>query len=116
MGAEGAVAVVILAMDIRGDHAADGDEPGAGDHRREPAPRRESVYDVGEQCAGLATQQARLVIEGLQPVHRQHGHREFGIEGRVAVSSSIAAGDQGVAALEQAGEGVAVAQPRHLAS
>ena len=110
MRAEGAGAVVILAVYVGGDHAADGDEFRSRDHRREPAPRRERFEDVREQHAGLAAQQAGLGVERLHAVHRPHGQRQFRVERGVAVSAAVAAGDQWNAAGEQSGQVLAPAQ------
>ena len=46
--AEGAVAVVVLAVHVGGDHAAEGDELGPGRDRHEPAARQQQAVDVGE--------------------------------------------------------------------
>ena len=53
MVAEPAIPVVVLAMDIRGDHAADGDELGARHNRREEALWDHDVEQIGEQDAGF---------------------------------------------------------------
>ena len=77
MCTEGPVAVMVLAMHVRRDHAADGDEPGPRHHWREPAARHKGLQEVREQYAGLAVEQAGPSVERLHPVHRQHRQGEL---------------------------------------
>ena len=99
--AESAVAVVVLAVDVGGDHAADRDEARAGHGMRQPAARHESAQDVAKQHAGFAGEQARLFVECEQPIHWQHGQREGWIERRVAVGAPVATRDQRLAGVDE---------------
>ena len=87
VGAEGTVALVILAVHVGGDHAADGDEPGAGHDRGEPATGSEHLEDVGEQDAGLAGEQPGIGVEREHPVEGQQRQGEVRVEGGVAVGA-----------------------------
>ena len=51
--AEGAGAVVVLAVDVGGDGAAQRDERRAGRHRHEPAARQEGAVDVAQRRGRL---------------------------------------------------------------
>ena len=104
------VAVMVLAVYVRGDHAPDGDELRSRNYGREPAPRRERFQDIREQHAGLAAQQAGLGVERLHPIHRRHRQRQLRIERGVAVGAPVAAGDQRTAAAQQSGQVLAPAQ------
>ena len=53
VAAEAAVDVVVLAVDVGGDHAAERDELGAGRDRREPAARQERAVQLVERQARL---------------------------------------------------------------
>ena len=45
--------VVVFAMDVRGDHAAQGHVSGAGRHRREEAAREKDAVELAERETGL---------------------------------------------------------------
>ena len=58
MTAEGAGDVVVLAVDVVGDGAADADELRAGRRRQEPAVRHGEVEDLSQRRARLAADDA----------------------------------------------------------
>ena len=53
MGAERAIDMMVLAVDIRSDRAAEGHELGARHDRQEPATRQEYFDDLREAHARL---------------------------------------------------------------
>ena len=55
--------MMVLAVDVVGDGAADGDELRARRHRQEPAARNATREDVGQQHAGLALEHAARRVE-----------------------------------------------------
>lgn len=91
---------MILAVHVRGDHAADRDVLCAWYHRREPTARHERIQDIGEQHTCLAGQKPRLFVELLHPIHLQHRNRQIRIQCRVTVGMTIATGDQSGAPLD----------------
>ena len=68
VAAEGAGDVVVLAVDVIGDGAADGDKFCARGDGQEPAPGDGEVQYLGQGDAGLAAQQAVGRIEGDEAV------------------------------------------------
>ena len=56
--AEAARAVVVLAVDVAGDRAADGDLPGAGQHRHPQPERQRRLHQLIEAHAGVHVGQA----------------------------------------------------------
>ena len=86
--------MVVLAVDVGGDQAADGDESRTRHHGREPAARHETPQDIVEQDARLARQQTALAVERQDPVRAQHRECQVGVDRGVAVRPSVAAGDQ----------------------
>ena len=115
MRAERPGVMVVLAVDVGGDQAADGDEAGTRHHGRKPAARHERAQDVVEQDARLARQQAGLAVERQDPVVPQHGDRQVGVDRGVAVRPPVAAGDQRRGAVEQAGQIARAAELLELA-
>ena len=69
VAAEGAGDLVVLAVDIVGDGAAEGDVLGAGSDGKEEAARNSEVEDLRERNAGLGGQDAGLGVEIDQAVH-----------------------------------------------
>ena len=67
-GAEGAVAVVVLAVHVACDAAADRHESRPRGHRRKPAAREEDAQHLGERKPGLAGEPARALVEGQHAV------------------------------------------------
>ena len=55
--------MVVLAVHVRGDTTAHGDELGARRHRRKPAARQEEPQHFGQREPGLARQPARGGVE-----------------------------------------------------
>ena len=58
--AETAIAVVVLAVHIRRNRAADGDEFGARDHGGKEAPRQKDFNEIGEQHSCFNSQPSVL--------------------------------------------------------
>ena len=95
MVAEAAVAVVVLAVDVGGDGAADGGEGGARAGRRHEAARHERLQQVAEGNARLATSSPVGRLEGQQPVEPLGQQRvAAAVERRVAIGAAGAARDQ----------------------
>ena len=90
VAAEGAGDVVVLAVDVVGDGAAEGDVFGSGRDGQEEAARDGEVEDLRERDAGLGGEKAGLGVEVDQAVH--------------------AGGEQQIAVLEQADVAIAAAQ------
>ena len=95
MAAEGAGSVMVLAMDIVGERAADGDEAGAGRDRRKPAGRHGELQQAVEQQAGPAGQQAGFAIEEQDFVHSARvDQRAALVQAGIAVGAAIAVGER----------------------
>ena len=93
-GAEAAVDVVVLAVDVGGDHAAERHELRARRDRREEAARQEEPVDLAQREPGLGAQHAGRRVEGEDAV----GERRAGDlaiarrrQRRVAVGAAEAA-------------------------
>ena len=89
VGAEGAGEVVIFAVDVVGNGAAEGDVFRSRGDGEEPAVRDGEVEELGEREAGFGGEDSLLLVKAEQAVH--------------------AGGDEEVAALEEAGVAVAAA-------
>ena len=90
--AERAVAVVALAVDVAGDRAAHGDEPGPR-RDREPAARDQPLHEVLEARAGAGGDDAALEVGGDDPGQRGGvEHEAAGVLRRVAVRAAEAPG------------------------
>jgi len=101
---ERAVAVVVLAVHVAGDAAADGHELRPRRHRRKPAPRQEDAQDLGEREPGLAGERAPLAVEGdhaVGPRRLEDERAGRGRHGRVTVGSAEPAGQDRAAARRQ---------------
>src|SRR5688572_27060912 len=66
--AEAPIAVMVLAVDIRGNHPADGHEPRSRGYWRKEAARQKHAADVIERQARFGGKQARLLIEREDPI------------------------------------------------
>ena len=95
-GPEGADAVVVLAVDVGGDAAAQGAVPGPGGDRREPAPGEGEADHVVEGGPGLGLQDPAPAVE-VQQVPQGEGRDHVAGEGRVPVAAPGAAADAGAA-------------------
>lgn len=73
---EGAGAVVVLAVDVRADRAADRDVAGAGGHRHEPAERQQDLHQPVQGDPGAAQHGAAVGVDRVHAV--QAGHVEHG--------------------------------------
>ncbi len=68
MVAEGAGAVMVLAVDIIGHRPAQGHEAGAGGDRQKPPTRDDQFQDLGQQHAGLGAEHTGIGIKGDEAV------------------------------------------------
>ena len=68
MVAEAAGPVMVLAMHIHGDSAAEGGVAGARRHRHDEAARQEGAQEVGEGDARLGGELAALGVERQQAI------------------------------------------------
>ena len=92
--AEAAVAVVVLAVDVGGDRAADRHLPGARQHRHPPAERQRGPHERVQADAGVDDRDARVGVDrgrAGEPGHVEHD--AAGVLRRVAVGAAEAAGD-----------------------
>jgi hypothetical protein len=94
MFAERAGAMMILAVHVVGDRAADRDVLRARADREEPAARHREREDVGEQHAGLAVQDAGTWIERDEAVEAARvQQRAAVVQAHVAVAAAVAVGE-----------------------
>lgn len=83
--------MVCFAMNIVGDGAADGNEFGAGTDHWEPSFGGKGGDDLFEVGAGLAFEDALLLIPGKKEVHfGTDGNMAFFIEGLIAIAPAEA--------------------------
>jgi len=95
MAAEGAAPMMVLAVDIVGNRAAQRHELRAWDHSWEEAIGRGVRDDVAKQRAGIGFQHAGLGVEGADAVKRPHVDHHAGIVlATVAVGAAIAVAEQ----------------------
>ncbi len=95
--AKAAVDVMILAVDVGSDHAAQGDELRARRDGHEPAAAQQQAIQGQQRQAGLAPQHAGLLVEGQQPVGRRrvgHGEAGRGRQRRVSVGTAQPAAER----------------------
>ena len=104
VGPEGPVAVVVLAVHVGRNQAADGHELRPRNHRRKPSPRHEGPQHVVEPDTGLARQEAGAGIERLHAAQATHRQRELAVERRVAVGPPLSARDQRAVAPQDLGQ------------
>ena len=102
MLAEAAGAMVILAVDIGGDHSSDAHQLGSRNHGRKIPLRKKRRDDVRKQNARLDSHPAAHGVEGakaIEPEHREAGHRA---DSGVAIGAAIAPRHKSREALLQA--------------
>jgi hypothetical protein len=92
--AEATVQVVVLAVHIRRNHAADRYELGAGRHRRKPTQRHEALDDVDQHRASRTGQHAARGIQRGGVVTPQHTDRAFGVYGTITIAAAVAPRNQ----------------------
>ncbi len=94
MAAEGAAAVVVFAVYVVGNGAANGDKFGAGRDGQEPAARHEQVEDFGQGYACFAAQESCLLVKGDEAleVRKVERYTVF-IETTVAIAATIGVGE-----------------------
>ncbi len=104
---EGAGAVVVFAVDVVGDRAADGDEAGAGGHGEKPTRRNAEAEDRVEAAPGLAVEAAGGGVE-RNPAVEPAGHQQAPavVEAGVAIAPAESVGE------DRGGGGQGAAPPR----
>ncbi len=94
MVAEAARAVVVLAVDVGGDRAADGDLPGARQHRHPQPERQRRLHQLVEVDAGVDVGQLGVGVDRVDAVQRRHVDDQAAAVLRVvAVGAAQPAGD-----------------------
>ena len=97
--AEAARAVVVLAVDVGGDGAADGDLPGAGQHRHPQPERQRGPHQLIEVDAGVEVGDVGVGVDRVDPVQRRHvDDQPAAVLRVVAVGAAQPAGDDAAAA------------------
>ena len=92
---EAAVDVVVLAVHVGRDRAADGDLARARGDRHEPAEGDHRAHERVEADAGVDPDDAVLEVDVVEPGERGRvEHGAAGVLGRVAVAAAESAGDQ----------------------
>ena len=94
MRAETAVAVMVLAVHVGRDHAADGHELRPRHDRREITARHERGEDVGEQHARFHREEAARRVESAEAVEPARRQGDALADGGVAVGAPVAARDE----------------------
>src|SRR5207342_3199699 len=90
MVAEAAGGMVVLAVHVVGDRAADGDVAGARRDRHEPALRDHLFEDFAEQDTRFAAKFSRRRIEGDEAVQATRGKQgAAGVEATVAITAAV---------------------------
>ena len=92
--AEAALGVVVLAVDVRADRAADRDLPGARQHRHPPAERQGGPHERVQADAAVDDRDARVGVDrgrAGEPGHVEHEAAR--VLCRVAVGAAETAGD-----------------------
>ena len=93
--ADGALAVVVLAVDVARDGAPDRDEARPGRHRDEEAPRHDHLQQRVDRAARLDAHDAGRVVELEDPVEPGAvEQRAAGALGGVAVAAPEPSGEQ----------------------
>ena len=88
--------MMVLAMHILRDAAADSCKTGAGHHGGQPAARRERGGDLANTRARLDLQLAGVGIKGDQAIEPAHIHRApVGIQRRIPVRAAHSKGGRG---------------------
>ena len=92
--AEAARAVVVLAVDVAGDRAADGDLAGAGQHRHPQPERQRGPHQLVEVHAGVDVDEPGVGVHRVDLVQRGHVDDQAAAVLRVvAVGAAQPAGD-----------------------
>ena len=93
VGTEGAIAVMVLTVDVGGDRTAHRDHAGARCHRHEPAVRHEGTHHRVEARASADMRGARCRIE-FDAVHRRQiqDRRATGLSG-IAIGAAESSGE-----------------------
>ena len=92
--AEAALGVVVLAVDVRADRAADRDLPGSRQHRHPPAERQGGPHERVQADAAVDDRDTRVGVDGGragEPGHLEHEAAR--VLCRVAVGAAETAGD-----------------------
>ena len=89
--------MVVLAVNVSGDHSAQRDEARARGDRGEPAPRQHDVDDFGQQHPALADQHAGGGVERDEAVQPPRADGAIPPERSVAIGARVAAGDEAIA-------------------
>ena len=92
-------AVVVLAVDVAGDRAADGDLPGAGQHRHPQAERQCGPHQRVEVHAGVDVDEVAVAVDRVDLVQRGHvDDQPAAVLGVVAVGPAQPPGDDAAGA------------------
>ena len=103
MVAEAARAMVVLAMDIGGDHAADRDEFRPRNDGRKKTARQKGGDDVAQQRARLDGQAPIVFVKMMKAIKTPDGKATRRADRGVAIGSAVAARDGAVEIALQAG-------------
>jgi hypothetical protein len=114
MVAEAAVAMMVLAVHVRGDHAADGHELRARHHRREKAEGHRQGQDVGQEHPRLDVDPARRAVERADAVEAAGRESDGFPDCGVAVGAAVAAGDETAPVRQEARQGARRLRTQHL--
>ena len=91
MAAEGPGAMMVLAMHVIGDGAANGQEPGSRHGRQDPSGRNREVENSRKLNARLASHRAAVDVEGQETVQvSAFDQRTARVETAVAIASAVA--------------------------
>ena len=93
-GAETPVLVVIFAVDVCRNGAAERDEPSLGRDHREPAAGQECSDDVAEKNTGFGNELTGGRIESRHPVEMAHFDSGGGVDNAIAIGAAIAVSDE----------------------
>ena len=96
--AEGAGGVVVLAVDVRADGAADGDLAGAREDRNPQAERQGRLHELIQGHAAIHHDEGGVRVDGVDLVERLHvDDQAAAVLSRVTVGAAHAAGDDAAA-------------------
>jgi hypothetical protein len=94
MIAEAAVPVMVLAVHVGRDHAADGNKLRARNDRWKKASWNDEVQEIGQEHPGLYADAARGLIKGADAVEATGQEGDPLPDGRIAVSAPVPAGHE----------------------
>ena len=105
MAAECAAAVVVFAMYVVGDGAADGYELCAGCYWQKPAAWYEDIEDFGQRDACFAAQEACFLVEGDEALQvcEVEGYAVF-VEATIAIATAAGVGEYGLLECREVGQ------------